>query len=276
MMKVVIDSNCLQSDRLDSYLRRDRSNKVVLITAATVEAYKNNYERGLPKSFEILGRYACQVLVAKDNQSVVSINGRSSGLQGRLISKSDTKKFSKFVNSLRSLPNSKELDFVNEVRLQKSREVERYLKKLKDESENLKKVISIRAARYSKKHISGYRKGLAPSKEFIDLIRKEVEVVAGNASGVLEIEHNLPCPAAPIPNGFIFRLALANHLLVIDWIANGGANDVNPDKLLNDVMDMHFVVYATYFDGLMTNDRKQKSLYKELRWWLENVYGCRL
>lgn len=274
--KIVVDSNCLQSDRLENYLRKNISNKVVLITAATVEAYKNNYEKGLPKSFEILGNYANQVLVAKNHQSVVSIHGRFAGMQRRLIDKTGTENFSKFIEGVRQLASVRKLGLAAQIRSEKSKEVSIYIDRIKNDVDKLKEAISIRADRYSREDISAYRRGDPPTSLFADQISEELDKTVAAIGNELKLKHNLPSAKGEIANQFVFRLALASHLLSIDWIANGGAKDVKPDKLVNDVMDMHFITYSTYFNGLMTNDEKPNRLHKKLRWWLENVYKCEL
>jgi len=273
---IVLDSNCLQTRQLEDYLRKSPSNKVVIITAATVEAYKNNYEKGLPRSFEILSKYTSQVLVAKNDQSVVSIHGRTSGLQRRFISKTDTENFSIFVEGVKLLPSVRALGLTDRIRYQKAKEVKEYLSRINADVEKFKEAISIRSCRYSKSDIETYRMGGTPSKEFIRQVSVEVIALVEHMAESLESKHNLPRAKGQVSNHFIFRLALANHLLVLDWIANGGAKDVKPDKLVNDVMDTHFITYATYFNGLMTQDTKPKRLLQSLRWWLENVFMCEL
>ena len=66
-----------------------------------------------------------------------------------------------------------------------------------------------------------------------------------------------------LPNTYIFRAALCNYLCVLDWGAYGGARDANPVKHRNDMVDMNFAAYATYFDGIISADIKLNRIYKE-------------
>src|SRR5690606_32954793 len=79
-----------------------------------------------------------------------------------------------------------------------------------------------------------------------------------------------------LANTFIFRYSLCNYLLVLDWISRGGFEQAKPDKLANDAVDMVFVAYATYFDGLLTADAKMARLHQEVRLWLSGLFECDL
>ena len=38
---------------------------------------------------------------------------------------------------------------------------------------------------------------------------------------------------------------------------------MRPDRLRNDLIDLIFATYATYFDGLMSQDEKAQRIYKQ-------------
>jgi hypothetical protein len=69
---------------------------------------------------------------------------------------------------------------------------------------------------------------------------------------------------AHAPNTFIFRLALGAHLWALRWISVGGAKKVRPEKMRNDMVDIQFATYATFYDGVLTADKKVAELYKEM------------
>jgi len=52
-------------------------------------------------------------------------------------------------------------------------------------------------------------------------------------------------------------------------MTNGGVGGVKPERLRNDVVDLSYVTYATFFDGLLSKDAKALDVYrdtKELLW----------
>jgi hypothetical protein len=82
-----------------------------------------------------------------------------------------------------------------------------------------------------------------------------------------------------MPNTYIFRAALSAYLLILDWIAIAGpraAFGASPKKLRNDMVDINFVAYATYFDDLLSNDAKTIRIYDKARLFLWRVFGCQI
>ena len=45
-------------------------------------------------------------------------------------------------------------------------------------------------------------------------------------------------PLPELVNTYIFRMALCGNLLAQEWIAVGGAKNVKPERMRNDVVDM--------------------------------------
>ncbi len=75
-----------------------------------------------------------------------------------------------------------------------------------------------------------------------------------------------------LPNTFIFRVALCMHLLAHRWISVGGAEKVKPAKIRNDLVDLSFAAYATYFDGILSDDEKVNAIYSDAVWMLKHVF----
>jgi hypothetical protein len=80
-------------------------------------------------------------------------------------------------------------------------------------------------------------------------------------------------PRGPIVRDtFIFRYALCGYLSALKRIENGTAQNVRPDKLRNDVVDMNVVASATYFDGLLTTDKKAGAIYADAKFLLREAF----
>ena len=74
-------------------------------------------------------------------------------------------------------------------------------------------------------------------------------------------------------NTYIFRYSLCAYLLVLDWLTRGGLNKVNPDKLRNDLTDMSYAAYATFFDGIISKDTKLNRIYQTADYFLDHVFN---
>jgi hypothetical protein len=72
--------------------------------------------------------------------------------------------------------------------------------------------------------------------------------------------HSTPIKAK---DHFLFRSAIAMRLLALWWAENGGIENVRAEALRNDMIDVTYVVCATYWDGLLTKDKKMRAIYEE-------------
>ena len=259
-MRKVVDSNHLQSDRLHKYLSKTTKNCVVLTDYAAMEAYKGDTLASIYRSMEILSRYPKQVIVLKGTQTVCGLRGRRAGLQRRLIDGRQTQGFGKYCRDLLAAERG-------DVSRQKAildhghaatAHMERILADVADLPDALRGVADI----FTDAEIRILRKGSDLTDEIVDKFVQNVLHLAA----VLFSDHpgvtNLP-DATELPNTFIFRCALCVQLLVFNWTSVGGPHGVKPKKMRNDIVDINFAAYASFFDGLLTEDKKLKNIYHE-------------
>ena len=74
-----------------------------------------------------------------------------------------------------------------------------------------------------------------------------------------------------LPNTFLYRISLAHVVYIIRWIREGSQVGTRPEKVRNDLIDVNFATYATYFDGILTNDKKLFGLYRETHFLLNII-----
>ena len=60
--------------------------------------------------------------------------------------------------------------------------------------------------------------------------------------------------------------------MVLRWISEGRVENVKPAKLRNDIVDMGYVAYATFFDGILTREKKVQEIYEESCLLLDQVF----
>ncbi|MQV12179.1 hypothetical protein GHL01_00270 [Sinorhizobium meliloti] len=61
------------------------------------------------------------------------------------------------------------------------------------------------------------------------------------------------------------RLLLVRLLALMYWAEKDGLDNIKPEKILNDYIDMEFVVIASYLDEIMSVDEKVKMLDRQVR-----------
>lgn len=75
-MLVVVDSNKLQSEELEVFLKNSPSNKAVLTDYVAIEAYKGNTLVGIYKALEVIARFPKQVVILKNSVFAIRQSGR--------------------------------------------------------------------------------------------------------------------------------------------------------------------------------------------------------
>jgi len=272
-MRVVIDSNQLQSEVLRAYLEKSRSNAAVLTDYAAMEAYKGNTLASIYKSMAILAEFPSQVLVLKGTRAACGLRGRNAGLQRRLIDEEQSAGFSEYVNHLHQAQAGNR--HIQRQLLDHGKEATSHLDRMLADAQTTGAVMDDIATLYSKDERRAIRLGENYSAALVDKTVKNVLSIAATAFR----EHpdvRITPRYTELPNTYIFRVSLCTYLLALEWGARGGARDATPARLRNDFVDMSFAAYATYFDGLMTADAKVLRIHQEARVWLMALFGCDL
>jgi hypothetical protein len=73
-------------------------------------------------------------------------------------------------------------------------------------------------------------------------------------------EFSLPNPRRA-RNNYLFRWAVSGYLLIIKWLSEGGYQSLSVEKMQNDIIDVTYVAYASYFDGLLSKDKKMNEVH---------------
>jgi len=63
---------------------------------------------------------------------------------------------------------------------------------------------------------------------------------------------------------YLFRYALGLVIHLLWWISSGSQPIRRMDRMRNDMIDLSFCVYASYFDGFMTADEKARWMHANL------------
>lgn len=272
-MRLVVDSNQLQCERLRRFLAKSPSNFAVLTDYAAMEAYKGDTLKSIYHSMAVLGDFPRQILVLRGTAAACGMRGRQSGLQRRLTDELQTAGFPEYIRDLRK---AKAGDRLMEAQLlEHGRAATDHLDRMLLEAGSAAQAIGQMTSAFTKEERRILRVGEVYSAEFVDKTVRHVMELAG----VLFQQHpnvrEFP-NVKELPNTFIFRASLCLYLLALDWSAHGGANDAKPGTLRNDIVDMNFAAFATYFDGLMSIDGKARRIHNEARVWLGSLFDAQL
>ncbi len=272
-MRKIVDSNQLQSDDLRLYLTRSSSSFAVLTDYAAMEAYKGKTLTSIFKSMEVLSDFPDQVLVLKSTRVICGLCGRSVGLQRRLIDKRQTREFPVYIRCLRAAENGN-TQYVRSI-LKHGEEASKHMDTLLRDAAVIADAIADIAKIHTKEERAAFRNGTAFPLGMVDNIVKHIMLIAVQIFRQHPNVNKRPC-YEELFNTFVFRFSLCMYLLALDWAAKGGVQTASPDKVRNDMVDMNFAAYATYFDGLLTGDLKTARLHRLARVWLAALFDCKL
>ena len=259
-MKKVIDINYLQKPVLENYLAKNRDNYVVFTDFACMEIYKCNALKNLACKLKIVSQYPEQIIVLKGTREIVSLTLATNKLPQSLVDNIQTTGFLEFCNHLKSACQGDKL-LTKEV-LQKESLASQYLEGLMQSHQLIVDGIkgftksydhsNLKAFRNSKKLPQGMRKKMT---EHIFLLTCNFYKDHPDIQVVPEFD--------TLKNSYIFRYAVSVYFLALRWIKDGGIDQVSQKKLRNDAVDMSYVTYATYFEGLLSLDKKLNAIYQD-------------
>ncbi|HDL01015.1 MAG TPA: hypothetical protein ENH23_02145 [candidate division Zixibacteria bacterium] len=257
-MKKVIDANFFQIPELEDYLKSNIGNMVVFPDFACMEAYKGNAIKNISKSIEIISRYPDHVIVLKGTRDVIKQTLVPNGYQ-KLEDTDQTQGFKIFCLGV-YIALRGDVTTANQI-LEKGKLATNHFDKMQKDAALVAKAIEERA------------KSFKPT-ETIDKIIKEILLLTALLFKKHPDVYEMP-QTNQVPNSYIFRFAVCAYLLMIRWISDGGIGNVGLDKLRNDTVDMNYVAYATFYDGLLTNDKKMMEIYQEACFILENTFNTK-
>ncbi|PRW84024.1 hypothetical protein C7A11_28050 [Pseudomonas simiae] len=260
-MQLVLDTNQFKSPRLNAFLSKSAKNRVVLFDYSAMEMYKAGGIAAILEQMEILGRFSDQVIVLKDTMSVCAQRGRRAGLQRRLIDKKHTNIFRGFVSALEEARAGDEKK-IKQVEAHKNSSAAQMLRVL-DDAATMGLAFPKLLENYSKEERARIKGGDLYSSDIVNKIMDEVLSISAM------VLHQHPSvrywPSfEELPYTFIFRLVFCTYLLALDRAVVGLPSNIRPESIRNDLIDMYFVAYGTFFDGVMSSDRRVNRIYEQV------------
>lgn len=271
-VRLVIDSNALRSDDLRRYLSQSPRNEAVLTDYAAMEAYKGDTLVAIPKSMAVLGDFPKQVIILRGTQAVCGLSGRGRGLQRRLIDERQTADFERFCKALGAAKSGHQA--LQRQLLELGRDAAAHMQRMLIDSRDTGQAIDDIGTTFTPEERRILRERFAVTEPMFRKLIENVARIARNLFGSHPAVRKWPNPNE-IANTFIFRSALCGYLLALDWISLGGAAGAKPERLRNDMVDINFAAYATYFDGLMSADKRVMRIYEEAKLLLDMIFRTR-
>lgn len=268
-MKKIIDSNQLRSDRLRAYLAGSKENIAVLCDYVAMEAYKGSPVLGMFESMKILAQYPKQVVVLRPTSEISRLDGCSVEVNGAsgFVDAESTKHFDVFIKCIEAAKGGSEHE-ANQIK-EHGDKARVLLNNLARSCDNMEEMVNDAISVYSEELINAIIScncAFIGVGKFKDSVFETTEKILGLAMGQVA---NRKC----LTYTFVFRSVLCHHLLVMKWLKNGGAKGVSSKRHTNDFVDLFISTYATFFDGLMSEDANACELHDLTKKVLTEMFG---
>lgn len=267
-MRVVIDTNGLQTDELRIFLSADSANIAILPEHTIVEVFKQKTVEQVYSSFEILSEFPAQIAALLANRHVLDTDFRYPGFANRFIDKSTTSELSSFFNLL-AAAKAGNVDIQAQLQERRKWALERIEKGMAAFGNGAEELAILRS-QFDPADLAALKRNERTSQSFkfllFDLTTKCAE----------DIWRQRPSRSLRSGNDrfndFTWRYVLC-HLLRLLYLAADGGVTRKSSKFINDHFDNVFATYATYFNGLMTNDVAAQTTHYVARTFIEFLGG---
>lgn len=272
-MRKIVDSNFLQREDLRAYLASSPEHFAVLTDYAAMEAYKDNTLVSIYRSMAILSQYPAQVIILHGTQHACGLAGDGRIYWRRMIDNEQTEGFASYCSMLDRAQQG-DASLQREL-LDLGREATAHMERMLADARGMYRALDGIAQTYTVEELRQLRKPNAPYTEaLVEKTLRHVMMLAAMMLADHPAVTSFP-DAKEAPDRFVFRVALCMLLLALRWISVGGATNTRPQRIRNDLVDINFAAFATYFDGLLTADDKLASIYQEAHIWLEKFFSIR-
>lgn len=267
-MRKVVDANFLRDPLLRDYLRSSAENIVVFTDYSCMESYKGDSIHNLRRSLDIISRHPTQAIVLRGTREAVAL-GPVADSREALIDTDQTAGFPLFCFAV-SRAALGDSALVSQIRAHGKLANEHFHRVQGDAPQFARSVLQVLGS-LEPRAVKQLRKGESLKPETVDGMIRQILLLAAYLFRDHPDAGKTPS-AREVRSTFIFRVALATYLLTLRWISDGGVQTATPAKIGNDFVDMVQVAYATFFDGILSRDRKLLQIHKEATFFLREIF----
>jgi hypothetical protein len=261
-MRVVIDTNQLESRELLSFLTMSQNNRAVLTDFVAMEAYQPDADHNVLSNMAVLSAFPKRVIVLQGTTIVGALDPALDLLPDAMIDRDQTKGFTAFAQAMAAAyrGNPAILSQINERRGWAKAQLGLMLRDAPDASE----VFADMRALLTDTQWTAYERNEPLSEEVVEVVLTLATEEADQMAALHPKRPRLPSLPSQLPNHFIWRLMLCRVLRVMRQVARGALGQKR-SRFRNDMVDAFIAAYATYFSGLMTTDVNAMETHKAAR-----------
>jgi len=245
-----------------------------------MEAYKGDTLKSIYPSMEILTKHPQQAMVLKGTQIACGLKGRDAVSQKPLIDAIQTRQFLEFCQQLHVAKGGD--PSLQSQLLENGGEATAHIDRMLLDMPTLASGIDLLEKELSPAELEILRRRERTMPQILQeliqnhqMLHKLIQNVTSMAAYLFK-DHSSVTKWPKLPearDAFIFRYAISGYVLFLKRIRDGGVGKTKPEKLRNDVVDVNIVTFATYFDGLLTADKRAAEIYAGAEFLLREVFA---
>jgi len=266
--RLVIDSNMLQSPVLRDFLSYSGDHVAVLPEYVWFEIYKQQSLAGLTAGLSVIGDFPDQLIVLEPWNRVATIEAESPELVDRMGVGGVADGIRQMVAEIADLAGneSRVSGQLRERWASSAEQAEDMLLGADDIAISLPEIADI----FSAHEVRVCRTNARYTTEMFEKIFGTAEQLYEYFSEARGVVTHLERSQARC-DSYLYRQGLATIIYALWWIRSGSQPPKRLDRVRNDIIDMQFAVFGTYFSGLLTEDQKAGWLHQNLREALKMV-----
>lgn len=265
-MRVVIDTNRLQSEELWGFLAMSPDNLAILPDYVLRETFKTGRADGVRGAFSILGQFPNQVVALQGTGSVSALNPDAVvTMADAMASRDETAAFPDFLRQLKGAGKGGFIDAALAQRKGWSNEqMDRMLAGFADMAPAM--------AEFTKPFTAAELSIIRQEQDFTPaMTEKFFGLAASMADAVFEARPELAMPSIDRrPDHYVFRNCPCYAVYMMSKV-HIGARAWKGQVARNDSIDVMLAAYGTYFDGVMSHDRLTNEVFHITRFLLSNT-----
>lgn len=267
----VLDQNYFRNEKLASLFDSDSRTRFIIPDVALIEMCKSDsWERTLRQSLKYLARHPtrCFSTIAVGAAVRYEIENRKT-VDGNLIYREFTPVLRSLLREIQSGVDGASLEWfraaVDPIRNELAQEDLNHQSNLGV----LKGLVEITRTSLSEDVIKSLRNGRLASEDMIMLVKAS----APNLMNSFFREVGFPSNRIRSflkQKPLVYRFVLLRFWLSLDWISRGGIDSLKETKATNDFLDQDYVLMATFFDGLLSQDERVNRAYEAVQCMLSD------
>lgn len=259
-MRIVIDSNMMQSPELLEYLSHS-ANVAVIADYVWVECYKQRSLAAVQSFLSIVRNFPDQIAVLRSGRQIAGLDPRTT----RFPMAFELENVARDLRAMDTAVKQAEAGIVAvlvQLREQWDAATATMNDMLQSAEGDILPSLPELANMFTPDELGRCRR---KEKYTPAMTQKVFGAAFGIYEQLVEIDPRVPLlPPRHAVETFYYRFALGAILHGIWWIRNGSQPISKTERLRNDYVDLGLASCATYYDGLMTNDAKAAWLHNEL------------